>query len=53
MEQYTEGATLIGYPGQNTRWTDYSPAAIDRRNDYLRKSLERLASVDAARRWTR
>ena len=46
MEQYPEAATLIGYPGQNARWTDYSQPAIDARSDYLKKSLERLSAVD-------
>jgi uncharacterized protein (DUF885 family) len=46
MEQYPEAATLIGYPGQNARWTDYSQPAIDARSDYLRKSLERFSAID-------
>src|SRR5688572_33038485 len=46
MEQYPEWATLIGYPGQNNRWTDYSPGAIDARAAYLRKSAEQLSSID-------
>jgi len=49
MTQYPEFATFAGYPGQNTRWTDYSPAAIDGRAAYVRKSLERLASIDRGR----
>jgi uncharacterized protein (DUF885 family) len=48
MEQYPEAATLIGYPGQNARWTDYSQAAIDARGDYLKKSLERISAIDRA-----
>ena len=46
MTQYPESATLIGYPGQNARWTDYSRGTTDARADYLKKSLERLASGD-------
>jgi uncharacterized protein (DUF885 family) len=46
MEQYPESATLLGYPGQNARWTDYSQPAIDARNDYLKKSLERFSAID-------
>lgn len=46
MEQYPEVATLIGYPGQNARWTDYSQAAIDARSGYLKKSLERFSAID-------
>src|SRR4029453_6195934 len=48
MEQYPETATLLGYPGQNARWTDYSQAAIDARSAYLKKSLERLRGHDRA-----
>ncbi len=46
MEQYPEAATQLGYPGQNARWTDYSQAAIDGREAYLKKSLERLRGVN-------
>src|SRR5688572_7756970 len=46
MEQYPEAATQLGYPGQNARWTDYSPAAIDGRAAYLKKSLERLRGIN-------
>ena len=49
MTQYPEAATLFGYPGQNARWTDYSQTAIDARNDYLRRSLERFSSIDRSR----
>lgn len=45
MTQYPETATAFGYPGQNTRWTDYSQPAIDARADYLEKSLERLKGI--------
>jgi uncharacterized protein (DUF885 family) len=48
MAQYPETATAFGYPGQNARWTDYSPAAIDGRNAYLKQSVERLMAVDRA-----
>ena len=46
MTQYPETATAIGYPGQNARWTDYSPSAIDARAAYLKKSVERLSGLD-------
>ncbi len=46
MTQYPELATSVGYPGQNDRWTDYSQAAVDARAAYLKKSLERLGTVD-------
>jgi uncharacterized protein (DUF885 family) len=49
MAQYPEMATLLGYPGEHGRWTDYSPQAIDARAGYLRKSLERFTSIDRAR----
>lgn len=48
MTQYPEAATSIGYPGQNARWTDYSPQAIDGRAGYLKKSLERVSSIERA-----
>ncbi|HEU4890421.1 MAG TPA: DUF885 domain-containing protein [Vicinamibacterales bacterium] len=48
MEQYPEAATLLGYPGQNARWTDYSQGAIDARAAYLKKSLERLRGLNRA-----
>lgn len=48
MTQYPEWATAIGYPGQNARWTDYSPSAIDARAAYLKKSRERLSAIDRA-----
>ena len=46
MEQYPEAATLLGYPGQNAHWTDYSQGAIDARAAYLKKSLERLRRLN-------
>jgi uncharacterized protein (DUF885 family) len=46
MTQHPEIATLLGYPGEHGRWTDYSPPAIGARADYLRKSLERFSSID-------
>jgi uncharacterized protein (DUF885 family) len=48
MVQYPELATAVGYPGQNARWTDYSPAAIDARAAYLKSSVERISAVDRA-----
>ena len=48
MEQYPEAATLLGYPGQNARWTDYSQGAIDARAAYLKKSLDRLRGLNRA-----
>ena len=48
MTQYPEVATAVGYPGQNGRWTDYSPPAIDARAAYLKSSLQRLSGIDRA-----
>jgi uncharacterized protein (DUF885 family) len=48
MTQYPETATSIGYPGQNARWTDYSPSANDARAAYLKTSADRLGAVDRA-----
>src|SRR4030095_15833363 len=45
-----EVATQLGYPGQNGRWTDYSPPAIDARTAYLKKSLDRLKAIDRGHR---
>jgi uncharacterized protein (DUF885 family) len=39
MTEEPEEATTFGYPGQNARWTDWSPAAIDRRAQHLKKSI--------------
>ena len=46
MTQYPELATSIGYPGQNGRWTDYTQASIDGREDYLKHSQQRLATIN-------
>ena len=48
MTQYPEMATAFGFPGQNARWTDYSQALVDERTRYLKKSLERLSTIDPA-----
>src|SRR2546430_17649487 len=44
MTQYPEVATPFGYPGQNPRWTDYSPSAIDGRARYLKGVARRLTA---------
>jgi len=49
MTQYPEAATWLGYAGQNDRWTDYSPEAIEQRNrdsHTLLKAVETI-SVDS------
>ena len=43
--EYPENATLFGYPGENNRWTDYSAAAIARRNRHLKESLAALEAI--------
>jgi uncharacterized protein (DUF885 family) len=42
MEESPEFATYVGYPGQNRRWSDESPAGIEERRKHLRESLEAL-----------
>ena len=48
MTEYPETATAFGFPGQNMKWTDYSQSAIDKRAEYLKKSLQRLRGIDPA-----
>jgi uncharacterized protein (DUF885 family) len=42
MQDYPEMATAVGFPGQNRRWTDESPAGFDARVKHLRESLATL-----------
>jgi uncharacterized protein (DUF885 family) len=42
MQEYPEMATAVGFPGQNRRWTDESPAGFDARVKHLRESLAAL-----------
>jgi uncharacterized protein (DUF885 family) len=42
MQEYPEMATAVGFPGQNQRWTDESPAGFDARVKHLRESLAAL-----------
>ena len=46
MREYPEFATEVGYPGQNARWTDDSPAGIDARKKHLHDSLAALKKFD-------
>jgi len=46
MKEYPELATAVGYPGQNGRWTDYAEAAVGRRAQYVKDSLQRLMSIE-------
>jgi uncharacterized protein (DUF885 family) len=42
MQDYPEMATAVGFPGQNRRWTDESPAGFDARIMHLRESRAAL-----------
>src|SRR5262249_38739952 len=44
-----EFATYIGFPGHNDRWSDYSPAGIERRHTVVREQLKELQSIDRGR----
>src|SRR6202035_1153547 len=45
MEEYPDVATQVGYPGQNNRWTDDSPAGIERRKKHLAESISELKTI--------
>ena len=45
MIEYPEMATSVGFPGQNDRWTDHSPAANERRTHHLYESLKTLRAI--------
>jgi uncharacterized protein (DUF885 family) len=45
MGEYPEEATDIGYPGQDDRWIDDSPAGIAGRKRHLANSLATLKSI--------
>ncbi len=45
MQEYPEVATQVGYPGQNDRWTDDSPAGIERRKKHLAESIAELKAI--------
>jgi uncharacterized protein (DUF885 family) len=45
MTEYPESATANGFPGQNDRWTDESPAANERRKQHLEESLKTLRAI--------
>jgi len=42
MVEYPELATAAGFPGQNRRWTDDSPAGIEARKEHLHESAAGL-----------
>jgi uncharacterized protein (DUF885 family) len=45
MREYPEWATLVGYPGQNRRWTDRSPAGHQARVKHLHESLDAMQKL--------
>ena len=45
MEEYPEVATGVGFPGQDARWTDDSPAGIERREKHLAESIAQLKQI--------
>ncbi len=48
MQDYPEMATGVGYPGQNRKWTDNSPAGIAAREKHLQQSLDALKKIERA-----
>src|SRR5882762_52396 len=48
MEEYPEYATDTGFPGQDDRWVDDSPAGIARRKKHLAESLATLRGISRA-----
>src|SRR5437667_1676510 len=49
MTEFPEFATYVGYPGQNTRWTDNSLQAIERRKRELEEPRAVVQSIRRAR----
>jgi len=45
MQEYPEIATHVGYPGLDDRWTDDSPASIERHKKHLADSLATLKAI--------
>jgi uncharacterized protein (DUF885 family) len=48
MVEYPELATAAGFPGQNRRWTDDSPAGIEARKKHLHESAARWKAFSRA-----
>jgi uncharacterized protein (DUF885 family) len=44
-----EAATSYGYPGENDRWSDFSPAAIEKSKQHAAANLKVLDSIQRAR----
>jgi uncharacterized protein (DUF885 family) len=45
MEENPEFATFVGFPGQDRRWTDLSPAGYAERDNHLRAALEEMKKI--------
>ena len=45
MQEYPEFATGTGFPGQNRRWSDDSPAGIEAREKHLHESAAALRAI--------
>ncbi len=46
LVEYPEFATTVGFPGQNDRWRDDSPAGIERRRRHLASTRTALLEFD-------
>jgi uncharacterized protein (DUF885 family) len=49
MRESPEFATLVGYPGQNERWSDLSLEAIERRKRELEAPMNVIQSIDRSK----
>ena len=49
LREFPEGATWLGDARYNARLTDLSPEAIERRKQFIRRTLERARAIDASR----
>ncbi len=45
MKTYPEWATYVGYPGQNHRWTDYSPEGLRQSAENARSTLKAIRQI--------
>ncbi|HSS51077.1 MAG TPA: DUF885 domain-containing protein, partial [Thermoanaerobaculia bacterium] len=49
VRETPEFATYVGFPGGNNRWSDFSPAGIERRHALMREQLKTAQSFDRSR----
>src|SRR5262249_33268633 len=49
MRESPEFATLVGYPGQNARWSDLSLETIDRRKREFQAPMNVIQSINRSR----